>query len=137
MELTDTQFEKLKHTAISEFKMAADRGVTGPVGMALMLRSQIVFAAHNAAAPSGLDITEQCLQHPHELLNAATEREDIPACLEIAEIFLSQAFNPDKSIEPQVDGTIKRKLAASPLTGDGQIVNVVHPTLDVAVTFKL
>lgn len=137
MELTATQFERLRHTAISEFKMAAGYGVEKPVGMALMLRSQIVFAAHNAPVPSGLDITEQCLLHPHELLDAATERENIPACLEVAKIFISQAFNPDKPIEPQVDEMIKRKLGASPCIGDGQIIHVIHPHREIAVTFKL
>ena len=137
MDITAKQIEKLNHTAISEFKMAADRGVVSPIGMAIMLRSQIIFTAHNAPASSGRDITEQCLFHPHELVSAAMPREEIPPCLEIAAICISQLFNPDKAVDPQVDEVIKRKLAASPLSGDGQIVHVVHPYRDVAMSFKL
>ena len=137
MDITAKHIEKLKHTAISEFRMAADRGVARPVGIAIMLRSQIIFTGLNAPTATGRDMVEQCLFHPQELVSAATEREDIPACLEIAAICLSQLFNPDKPVDPQVDEVIKRKLAASPRIGDGQIVHVVHPYRDETASFKL
>ncbi len=130
-------FEKLKAIAIAEFKIAADRGVPSPVGMAVLLRSQFILSAHNGLEGTVRDMVEQCLFYPHQHVPATTLPEDVPADLEIAKICITRKFDPDKLIEPQVDKAIKDKLAASPCTTDGQMVYVVHPTLDETRIFKL
>lgn len=136
MFMNDTQLAELKETAIAEFKMAADRRETSPVGIAVMLRDGFICSANNGLAPQ-VDMVDMCLVQFDDQLPENALPEDVPADLNVIGICLSQRFDVARDIEPQMDKDTLAKLAESPCISDGQIVHVVHPTLDETRTFKL